>query len=551
MSLELTREDLDRLFPAHMETTTAGVITACGSSLNRHLEMELVGRNLLDEFSVERPVNVDETEDLLIDQQTVILSNKTNSTLRLRGIIIRRADRFALLLGHTPPMTRNDQAIKYRFSDFAPFDGTQDIFLAAEVRKGLLDDTQTLAEQLNAEKLAAEAAAVAKSNFLACMSHEIRTPLNGVLGIASILSDSGLSTRQKELVGVLQESGENLLTLLNDILDLSKIDAGKTEIEKLDFTIGDLTREIQTVYQLKCEDKNLRFDLEIDQTLHAKKFVGDPTRIRQILNNLVSNSVKFTERGAVSVRVSEAASKPGELMTLKIEVSDTGIGIDNENLGALFSPFVQEDSTVTRKFGGTGLGLSITKRLCDLMGGELFAESEKSVGSTFSVLLPLGCALDEPLEPSEPVGNKNPYSGENCGSRNFLAAEDNIVNQKVLTAILETLGHSVTIVANGHEVIDAYLKNDFDAILMDIQMPVMDGMEATKKIRDLEASQKLPNTPIVAVTANAMKEHEDEYLSIGFDHYLSKPITKEKLDALIAALFRSALEVEAKRAVAN
>jgi signal transduction histidine kinase/ActR/RegA family two-component response regulator len=377
----------------------------------------------------------------------------------------------------------------------------------------------------------ANAANVLKSQFLANMSHEIRTPLNGVLAMADVMARDELGTRQRERLGVIRESGELLLSVINDVLDLSKIEAGRLELATCDFSLDEMAEGAVSAFQVMATGKGLRFGIAVDPGA-AGWWRGDPDRIRQVLSNLVSNAIKFTVEGAVAVRFSL-----GPTGGLRLTVSDTGIGIARDKLPTLFEKFIQADNSTTRRFGGTGLGLAICRELAQLMGGQVTARSIEGEGSTFVVDLPLarGAAprAAEPAEVAEPHDQRR---------LRILAAEDNATNQKVLQAVMEPLDVHLQIVPDGREAVDAWRGGGFDLILMDIQMPVMDGVEAARAIRAAELSERLPRTPILALTANALVHQVEAYLAAGMDGHVSKPIELKRLyDAIETAVANSAL----------
>jgi CheY-like chemotaxis protein/nitrogen-specific signal transduction histidine kinase len=383
--------------------------------------------------------------------------------------------------------------------------------------------------------VAAEAANHAKSEFLAVMSHEIRTPLNGVLGMAQAMELEPLSPVQKERLGVIRQSGGTLLAILNDVLDLSKIEAGKLELEMASFDLGEVARSARAAFSAVAARKGLSLEVEVAPDARGL-WRGDAARVRQVIYNLVANAVKFTEAGAVAIRVE--ATDGG----VRIAVRDTGIGIAADRVGTLFQKFVQADSSTTRRFGGTGLGLAICRELCKAMGGTITVESEHGVGSVFVVELPLTPAA--PAEASAPAAPEAASAPAPDSPLRVLAAEDNETNQLVLRTLLAQVGVEPMIVSNGAEAVAAFEQGDWDLILMDVQMPVMDGPTAARAIRAREARTGAAPTPIVALTANAMSHQIEGYLAAGMTGILAKPIEVAQLYEALAAAAPQARQAE-------
>ncbi|MFZ5671118.1 MAG: ATP-binding protein [Pseudomonadota bacterium] len=371
---------------------------------------------------------------------------------------------------------------------------------------------------------AANAANAAKSAFLATMSHEIRTPLNGVLGMAQAMEQDALSPRQRERLDVVRKSGESLLAILNDLLDLSKIEANKLHLEESDFDLESLVEGARATFAGLAAQKGLAFEARIAEDARGA-WRGDPLRIRQILVNLISNAMKFTDAGSVRVR---AGRSPGGLV---LEVSDTGIGIPPDRRDSLFRKFEQADASSTRRFGGSGLGLAICRELTVMMGGDISVDSRPGQGATFRVELPLARGATRPREDAPPVAATRP-AGD--GLR-VLVAEDNPTNQLVVGTLLGQAGVETVIVGDGQAAVDAWAAGDFDLVLMDVQMPGMDGCTAAGVIRARERADGLPRTPILALTANAMTHQVEEYRQAGMDGHIAKPIEVDRLFLMIEA----------------
>ncbi|GLS86017.1 hybrid sensor histidine kinase/response regulator [Cypionkella aquatica] len=390
--------------------------------------------------------------------------------------------------------------------------------------------------QLYMAKADAEAASRTKSKFLANMSHEIRTPLNGVLGMAELLESTLEHPDQKRMIGTIRRSGEALLNILNDILDMSKIEAGKIEFEELPFSPMDLAKRIEDQYELRANEKGLAFEVLIGSGAELLR-VGDPHRVQQVLHNLVSNAIKFTDKGEVSVKIAGRANMP-----LIIEVRDNGIGMTPEQVLRLHDEFSQADSSVTRRFGGTGLGMAITQSLVERMSGTINVESERGKGTKITVTLPLPISTVAARR-AKPTA----VQAVDLAGLNLLAADDNQTNCAVLEMMLTRLGAKVTIVTDGAQAVQAWQAGGFDAVLLDIAMPVMDGPTALRKIREIEEKSGSCPVPIIAVTANVMAHQVAEYISWGFDSCIAKPISSIDLSLAIGALVISAPEPHGNR----
>jgi PAS domain S-box-containing protein len=395
--------------------------------------------------------------------------------------------------------------------------------VARDVTERLRDEAE-----MAAARRAAEAANQAKSDFLANMSHEIRTPLNGVIGIAATLSDTPLTPVQREMVDLIRCSGATLERLVSDILDVSKIEAGQMTIETGVFDLDAAIDGPLDVTRLRAEDKGLAFRVERGDDARGT-FLGDSVRIGQVLGNLLSNALKFTDKGEIVARIDLEAMEGSSGARLVLEVEDTGVGFDAAQGEMIFQRFSQADSTITRRFGGTGLGLSISKTLVEMMGGEISARSRPGSGSVFRVVLPLERTDGLDVAAAGEAGSGVSPADRPEGLR-VLLAEDHPVNQKVVQLILEPHGVEVTVVENGALAVEAFRTGGYDLVLMDMQMPVMDGLAATRAIRRLEQHDPAGSPiPIIMLSANAMAHHRQDALLAGADLHLAKPVTAADL----------------------
>jgi signal transduction histidine kinase len=397
----------------------------------------------------------------------------------------------------------------------------------AASQKALLEQQELLekrikdrTDQLEEAMRTAQAASQAKSEFLANISHELRTPMNGILGMLDIALDRDLNPEMAEQLQTAQRCAYSLLALLNDILDLSKIEAGKMTLEKVPFDIRALLADCIQAHQPQATENAVSLRADVSPEV-PQQIAGDPLRIRQVIVNLVSNAVKFTEHGTVAVRVGGQFTQPGKF-TLQITVEDSGTGIPADKLLYIFDKFTQADGSISRKFGGTGLGLAITRSLVELHGGKIQVQSELGRGSTFTATLQ--CEADAAAGAQRiPVGERTLSApGASCSSVRILVVEDNQVNQKVVTAVLRKRGFSIELANDGQEALNKLGKSAaFDLVLMDVQMPILDGLEATRLIRK---EPKWKGLPIIAMTAHAMNGDKERCLEAGMNGYISKPV---------------------------
>ncbi len=505
----------------------------------RDFEFEGKTLNLLNAYSAKEAIDkISRCDDIAVVLLDIVMES-TDAGFQvvnyIRNVLNDNTVRIILRTGEPGAAPEKSVILDYDINDYlskAEITSTKltmSLVTALRSYRDIKRASELIEAKLKAENESknAQAASLAKSQFLAHMSHEIRTPMNGILGLADVLLTSGLNKEQSEYIEIIRNSGSSLLTIINDILDFSKIEAGKMDLDNVRFNLHDLVSEIHSLYRVESKKNNLLFDTAIDFNIPAEVF-GDPVRLRQILLNLINNSMKFTDSGgevhlsvvSLSNKGMDAKGIREDTLNLQFCVTDTGIGIAPDVQRKLFLPFIQGDASTTRKYGGTGLGLQISKCLCELMGGGISIVSEVGKGAMFVFDIKV-----EVIAKGDRVGKGDydiyPQPDNEAQDTLVLVVEDNIVNQKVAAALLRKLGYHYTIVDNGEEALAAVQQGEFDLVLMDCMMPVLDGYEATIQIREEKAFTELP---IIAMSASALPVERRKCTEAGMNDFISKPV---------------------------
>jgi signal transduction histidine kinase/CheY-like chemotaxis protein len=530
-----------KLFPFHLAFGRDLRVVAAGPALVKVAGAPLVGEFLPDVVQPKRPLLAQTFAAWEGARERLVIADLLSKRLLLRGQVVDLEEGQTLALLCSPWLTElaELERLGLTFQDFPLHDPINDYLLLLQTKSTALADAAELARQLSTQRAhlsvvneelvhaheQAESANRAKSQFLANMSHEIRTPLHGMLGMLSLLLDGTLHVEQRRYAEIAHASGTALLTVINDILDFSKIEAGALRLERTAMSLESIVAEVVALVSDTATRNRVELTTSLDPELPT--LLGDSTRMKQVLLNLVGNAVKFTRSGRVSVAAS-AQLTDGARAELRVEVTDSGIGISEDTLPTLFAPFTQADGSTTRKFGGTGLGLTIAKQLTELMGGTIGVESAVGKGSKFFFTLSLDVATQVP----SPLMSGRPQESPRSHRGRVLVAEDNKVNQEVASATLRRLGWTVDVVSTGRAAVQATLETEYDVVLMDRHMPELDGLEATRLIRERE--QERSRLPIVALTASAMASDREECLAAGMDGYVSKPFSAATLLRVLA-----------------
>ncbi len=517
---------IDELFPFQVTIGAAGEIVSVGRSLRRVLP-DAQGRPFVQVFDGVRPA-LQSTEDVARAIGDVVLLQLRGFPLQLRGQFVRTANGQIAFVG-SPRLVglSSIEAWPVGIQDYAPHDASADYAMVLEAMSLQLKDLETMVGRLqDAERIErslrerAEAANLAKSNFLANISHEIRTPMTAVLGYAELLRDPDLGREERaDAVETIVRNGNHLMRILNDLLDLSKIEAGRMDIDRREFSLVRLLRDVRDLMEVNANARGNSLALRLDIEAAHDHVIGDSTRIRQVLLNLVGNAVKFTKEGSITI---EAATEPrGERIALRVAITDTGKGIPPDQIGRLFEPFSQLDRDFVREHGGTGLGLAISSRIANLLGGRVDVSSTPGIGSTFT----LHTVLDAAIRPTHAVVGGGESTDQPLAGVHVLLVEDSIDSARLLSTMMGKAGATVEVHGDGLSAVDAVdAQRSPDVILMDLQLPGIDGIEATRRIR-----AKGCRSRIVALTAAALGADREQARAAGCDGFALKPISRSDL----------------------
>ncbi len=526
-STDLNQAVSDLKIRAEELSTLLSAIPAFVYFKNEKLEYQLVN-NAFEEFIEKKLTDlIGKKVNYFLPEYNSSLYNNIEQEVLTTGLPVYNIEEI---------IVKNQQKI-YLSTNLAPVKNTDGLVIGLVGVSYDITDRKNYEIELTKAKEQAEAGTRAKSEFLANMSHEIRTPMNGIIGMAEILKQSSLTNEQLANLEAIEVSANSLLSLINDVLDFSKIEAGKLDFEIIEFNLRNMLGDIERILVTKANEKGLDFRVVCDDSIPAN-LQGDPHRLKQIILNLTSNAIKFTEKGHVEVVIKLEKNLPKNHL-LRFEINDTGIGVSKEGRQSLFKEFSQVDTSTTRKYGGTGLGLSISKRLVEMMNGKIDMNSKFGKGSTFWFTAMLG-RIEETEKAPVIIEKENlELISRIDKDLSVLLVEDNKINQKIAVHNLTQAGYKVELAENGHQAVIKYKNGNFDLILMDVLMPVMNGFVATKKIRAIESYRAHKNkvcihhVPIIALTANAMKGDREACLAAGMDGYISKPFKQKDLAELL------------------